>query len=96
MAIEGKFKIIIAGRTVTRAAGQNIKRIIDQKVKMIDPDAELEERSFAGFKIYLAWTGIPKSIGQAQSLFSYLKRSLKDYFTARRFRISINLVESGE
>lgn len=96
MAVEGLLYIEVAGRTITRAAGPNIKRIIDQQVRMIDPDVVLKESSFGGFMLKLEWSGIPKDIGKAQSLFSYLRRVLKDYFEAWRFKVNINLIESEE
>jgi len=96
LSIEGTFVVVVGGKTVTRAAGSNIRRILDQQVKLIDPDAVLVERSFAGFNYYFEWSGIPKNIGKAQGLFSYLKRNLKGYFVNFNFTLRIKLVEKGE
>jgi len=94
MSITGNFLIRVEGRASTRAAGLNVKLILDQHVKMIDPDVELLERNFAGMNFIYEWTGIPLQLDQAQMLLAYLKKSMRDYFVGWKIKIEIHLIES--
>lgn len=94
MSIKGTFYIKVDGMALSRAAAVNIKHILDQKVRLIDTDAELSEQQFAGLFYIFEWKGIPLHLEKAQMLLGFLKRFLKDYFRSRSIEIKIHLEES--
>jgi len=96
LAIEGTFYIKISGVAFTRAAGENMKLLVDQRVKMIDPGAEVKDTNFAGIHYLLEWSGVPLSLDKAQSLFRFMKVTIKKYFDTWTIVINIKLIETGE
>lgn len=93
MAVEGVFSLLIKGQMIDRHTSVLLKSVIHSRVKMIDPDALMEERDFGGLMYVFRWTGEPKKIDRAQSLFKFLKENMLRYFIACKFEIKIELYE---
>lgn len=95
MAVEGTFVLTISGRSTTRAEGENIRGLINDRVKLIDPDIELNERNFAGLNFIYVWSGIPLYLDKAQMLLGYLKKTMTGRIVGWKFEIEMHLIESG-
>lgn len=96
MSIEGKFSLRVGGQVRSRALAQSFKMMLDQRVKLIDPEIKITEKDFGGFLYVFTWEGVPKHMEEAQSLLGYLKRSMGGFFIVWKFIIKINFIESEE
>lgn len=95
MAIEGIFKIEVAGRPKTREDIIKLRSLLNSRILMVDSDANSEIKWFGNIAVILTWTGVPKYIGYSQSLFHMLEKNVSKYFMAYRFSIIIHFEETG-
>ena len=93
MDIKGKLLITVAGRPVTRAAGDRVVQLIDKRIKLIDHDAQNDVRKFGDIAIISKWEAVPHKLGQAQELLTFMKWQMFHYFQAWRIHIKLELEE---
>jgi len=60
---------------------------------MIDHDAQNDVRKFGDIALISEWQAVPKKLGQAQELLTFMKWQMWHYFQAWRINIKLELVE---
>jgi len=93
--IEGTFIIEVRCSPFSRQQAMTFRDIVSRAFSSIDPLFSLTENNFAGILYIFTWSGIPKDIGSAQRLFSFLKHDSKKYLSTYKLSININLLEKG-
>lgn len=93
MSVEGHFKIVIMGRPKSRHDISRLRNLLTSRILLVDPDASSEIRSFGELSVILTWIGVPRFMGQAQSLLHMLDKNVEKYFISWQFELEIKLIE---
>lgn len=93
MSAEGHFKIVVMGRPKSRGDISMMRNLLNSRILLVDPDASSEIRNFGDLSVVLTWIGVPKFLGQAQSLLHMIDKNVAKYFISWQFEIEIKLIE---
>ncbi len=91
--ISGKFEIILSCNPLTTETLEIARKKINNYVKSLDRNAELEETNFAGISYVLIWKGTPENIGTSQQLLSFLANRIKTFMKAYELQIILDFEE---
>lgn len=93
--VKGFFKIDVRGRPKSRDDIAKLRPLLHSRILMIDSAAKSDQVWFGKLSVILTWEGVPKYLGQGQSLFHLLEKNVGKYFLAYKFSIIISFEETG-
>lgn len=93
IVVTGFFKIDVRGRPKSREYIGSLRPLLHSRILMIDSAARSDQVWFGDFSVILTWEGIPKYLGQGQSLFHLLEKNMSKYFLSWQFTIDIKFTE---